>query len=460
MSVTVVVLAAGQGKRMHSDLPKVLHQVAGKPMIEHVLDTAAAVSDRVPVVVHGHGGEQLVAGLAHREVKWAEQREQLGTGHAVAQTLDQIPADDTALILYGDVPLLTPRALNELLDASASSGFAVLTARMPDPSGYGRIVRASDGSVARIVEHKDASEQELAIDEINTGIMALRGALLHQWIPALGNDNAQGEYYLTDCVAMAVAQGIAVGSATLADAAEAMGVNNRRQLAEVERLYQGRLADTLLEQGVTLIDPSRLDVRGTLECGRDVVIDVNVVFEGDVRLGDGVRIGPNNVIRDAQIDAGVEILPNCVIESVTIGASSRIGPFARLRPETTLGRGVHIGNFVEIKKSAIAAGSKVNHLAYVGDAEVGERVNVGAGTITCNYDGAFKHKTVLEDDVFVGSDTQLVAPVRVGRGVTIGAGTTVTEDVEAGRLVISRVRQKTISGWERPRKDQPNTEKK
>ena len=338
MSVTVVVLAAGQGKRMHSDRPKVLHQVAGKPMIEHVLDSAAAVSDRVPVVVHGHGGEQLVAGLAHREVKWAEQREQLGTGHAVAQTLDQVPAEDTVLILYGDVPLLTPGALSDLLEAAATSGFAVLTARMPDPSGYGRIVRASDGSVARIVEHKDASADELAIDEINTGIMAVRGALLHQWTPALGNDNAQGEYYLTDCVAMAVSEGIAVGSATLADAAEAMGVNNRRQLAEVERLYQRRLADALLEQGVTLIDPSRLDVRGTLECGRDVVIDVNVVFEGRVCLGDGVRVGPNNVIRDAQIDAGAEILPNCVIESVTIGASSRIGPFARLRPETTLGR--------------------------------------------------------------------------------------------------------------------------
>ena len=459
MSVTVVVLAAGQGKRMHSDLPKVLHRVAGKPMIEHVLDSAAAVSDRTPVVVHGHGGERLVAGLAHRGVTWAEQREQLGTGHAVAQTLDQIPAEDTVLILYGDVPLLTSRALADLLDAAAS-GFAVLTARMSDPSGYGRIVRGTDGSLLRIVEHKDASEDELRMDEINTGIMAVRGALLHKWIPALGNDNAQGEYYLTDCVAMAVAEGVAVGSATLADAAEAMGVNNRRQLAEVERLYQARLADALLEQGVTLLDPSRLDVRGTLVCGRDVVIDVNVVIEGDVTLGDGVHVGPNNVIRDARIDDGVEILPNCVIESVTIGASSRIGPFARLRPETTLGRAVHIGNFVEIKKSDIAAGSKVNHLAYVGDAEIGERVNVGAGTITCNYDGAFKHKTVLEDDVFVGSDTQLVAPVRVGRGVTIGAGTTVTEDVEAGRLVISRVRQKTISGWERPRKDNASTEKK
>ncbi|MEQ8496658.1 MAG: bifunctional UDP-N-acetylglucosamine diphosphorylase/glucosamine-1-phosphate N-acetyltransferase GlmU [Gammaproteobacteria bacterium] len=453
MSVTVVVLAAGQGKRMHSDLPKVLHQVAGKAMIEHVLDSAAAVSNRTPVVVHGHGGERLVAALADRGITWIEQREQLGTGHAVAQTLAELPADDTVLILYGDVPLLTVAALQDLLDAAAAEGFAVLTAHMADPSGYGRIVRDEAGRLARIVEHKDATPSELVLDEINTGIMAVRGALLHRWIPALGNDNAQGEYYLTDCVAMAVAEGIAVGSATLADPAEAMGVNNRRQLAEVERLYQARVANALLDQGVTLLDPARLDVRGTLRCGRDVVIDVNVVFEGEVSLGDGVRIGANNVIRNARIEDGVEILPNCVIEDATIGTTSRIGPFARLRPDTRLARDVHIGNFVEIKKADIAAGSKVNHLAYVGDAEIGERVNVGAGTITCNYDGAFKHKTVLEDDVFVGSDTQLVAPVRVGRGVTIAAGTTVTEDVEADRLVISRVRQKTISGWQRPRKD-------
>ncbi|MEQ8663282.1 MAG: bifunctional UDP-N-acetylglucosamine diphosphorylase/glucosamine-1-phosphate N-acetyltransferase GlmU, partial [Gammaproteobacteria bacterium] len=315
------------------------------------------------------------------------------------------------------------------------------------------IVRDVSGRLTRIVEHKDATAAELAVDEINTGIMAVRGELLHEWIPVLGNDNAQGEYYLTDCVALAVAAGCEVGSATLAEPAEAMGVNNRRQLAEVERLFQARVAAGLLDDGVTLLDPARIDVRGSLRCGRDVVIDVNVVFEGEVTLGDGVRIGPNNVIREARIDDGVEILPNCVIDSVTIGAGSRIGPFARLRPETTLGRDVHIGNFVEIKKADIAAGSKVNHLAYVGDAEIGQRVNVGAGTITCNYDGAFKHKTVLEDDVFVGSDTQLVAPVRVGRGVTIAAGTTVTEDVEADRLVISRVRQKTISGWQRPRKE-------
>ena len=452
MSVTVIVLAAGQGKRMHSDLPKVLHRVAGKPMIEHVLDTAATLSDCDPVVVHGHGGERLIAGLAHRAIDWVEQRAQLGTGHAVAQTLAMLPAEGMILILYGDVPLLTTASLQQLL-AAASDGIAVLTAHVADPSGYGRIVRDGAARLLRIVEHKDATAEELALTEINTGIMVVDVALLQRWIPRLGNDNAQGEYYLTDCVALAVAEGLQVGSAVLADASEALGVNNRRQLAEVERLYQAREAGRLLDQGVTLLDPARIDIRGSLVCGRDVVIDVNVVFEGEVNLGNGVRIGPNNVIVDSTIGDDVEILPNCVIESTTIGANARIGPFSRLRPETRLADAVHIGNFVEVKKSDIGRGSKVNHLSYVGDAEVGQRVNVGAGTITCNYDGAHKHKTVLEDDVFVGSDTQLVAPVRVGRGVTIAAGTTVTEDVEAERLVLSRVRQKSIAGWQRPRKD-------
>ncbi len=453
MSVSVIVLAAGQGKRMHSDLPKVLHPVAGKPMVEHVLDTAAKLSDLPPIVVHGHGGERLVAALAHRKVEWVEQAEQLGTGHAVAQALPRVAEKDTVLILYGDVPLLTAPPLERLLQAAAPGGFAVLTARLPDPTGYGRIVRGKDGALSRIVEHKDANAAERDIDEINTGIMAVSGALLGRWIPQLGNTNAQGEYYLTDCVEMAVAEGIAVGSSVLEDADEAMGVNDRRQLAHIERVFQGRVAQGLLERGVTLIDPARIDVRGELECGRDVVIDVNAVFEGRVVLGDGVHIGPNSFIREAELGDGVEVLPNCVIESARIGARSRIGPFARVRPDSDLASDVHIGNFVEIKKSRIGEGSKVNHLSYVGDAEVGRQVNVGAGTITCNYDGAHKHLTVLEDEVFVGSDTQLVAPVRVGRGVTIAAGTTVTEDVEADRLVISRVRQKTISGWQRPRKD-------
>ncbi len=452
MSAAIVVLAAGQGKRMHSNLPKVMHRVAGKPMVEHVLDTARSVSDARPVLVYGHGGAQLRAGLAHRDLNWVEQAAQLGTGHAVAQTLEDLPNEGLVLILYGDVPLLRAASLRALLEAASASGFGVLTVAMPDPTGYGRIVRGAQGDVARIVEHKDASPAELAIDEINTGIMAIDAARLKTWIPRLGNQNAQGEYYLTDCVEMAVAEGVAVKGVLIADADEAMGVNNRRQLAEVERIHQRRLADALLEQGVTLLDPARIDIRGDLVCGRDVIIDVNCVFQGRVVLGDGVRIGPNNVITDAELGDEVEVLPNCVIDAASIGDASRIGPFSRIRPETRLARDTHIGNFVEIKKSDIGQGSKVNHLAYVGDAEVGRDVNIGAGTITCNYDGAYKHKTVIEDDVFVGSDTQLVAPVRIGRGVTIGAGTTVTEDVEAERLVISRVRQKTISGWQRPRK--------
>jgi bifunctional UDP-N-acetylglucosamine pyrophosphorylase/glucosamine-1-phosphate N-acetyltransferase len=337
--------------------------------------------------------------------------------------------------------------------AGAASGFAVLTVCMNDPSGYGRIVRDAGGNVARIVEDKDADDAERVIDEINTGIMAIDLACLKRWIPRLGNANAQGEYYLTDCVEMAVAEGLAVKGVLIPDADEAIGVNTRRQLAEVERIHQRRVAERLLDAGVTLLDPARFDVRGEVVIGRDVVIDVNVVLVGKVVIGDRVRIGANNIITDCVIGDGVEILPNCVMDAAEIGAGARIGPFSRVRPETRLGPDTHIGNFVEIKKSAIAAGSKVNHLAYVGDAEIGRDVNVGAGTITCNYDGAHKHKTVIEDDVFIGSDTQLVAPVRIGRGVTIGAGTTVTEDVEPDKLVISRVRQKTISGWQRPRKD-------
>jgi bifunctional UDP-N-acetylglucosamine pyrophosphorylase / glucosamine-1-phosphate N-acetyltransferase len=452
MPAAIVILAAGQGKRMNSERPKVMHCVAGKPMIEHVLDTASGVSTAMPVLVFGHGGQQLKEGLKHRTVSWVEQAQQLGTGHAVAQTLGSLPDQGLAIILYGDVPLLRPQSLVSLVAAGERSGFAVLTVCMRDPTGYGRIVRDVSGNIARIVEHKDASESERLINEINTGIMAIDIARLKRWIPRLGNANAQGEYYLTDCVEMAVAEGVAVKSVLISDEDEAMGVNNRRQLAEVERIYQRRYADALMDAGVTLLDPARIDIRGTLKCGRDVVIDVNVIFEGDVVIGSNVRIGANNVICNSTIGDEVEILPNCVIDAAVIGPNSRIGPFSRVRPETRLGRDTHIGNFVEIKKSDIGDGSKVNHLAYVGDAEIGRAVNVGAGTITCNYDGAYKHKTIIEDDVFIGSDTQLVAPVRIGKGVTIGAGTTVTEDVEADRLVISRVRQKTISGWQRPRK--------
>ena len=452
MSISVVVLAAGQGKRMRSDLPKVLHPIAGRPMVEHVLDTVAALRTVKPVVVYGHGGDTLKDALAHRDVTWIEQAEQLGTGHAVAQALAALNADSTALILYGDVPLLTTATLEHLLE-TAATGFAILTVDMPDPAGYGRIIRNPSGGVERIVEDKDASANEAAISEINTGIMAISVAGLRKWIPRLGADNVQGEYYLTDCVEMAVSEGIEVAGVKSGDFEETMGINDRKQLAQAERIYQRRVADQLMERGVSLVDPARLDVRGTVECGSDVVIDVNVVFRGAVKLGDNVKVGPNNVIADSIVADNVEILPNCVIESAIVGEGARIGPYSRIRPETQLGADVHIGNFVEVKKSSIAEHSKVNHLSYVGDAEIGSRVNVGAGTITCNYDGAFKHKTVIEDDVFIGSDTQLVAPVHLGKGVTVGAGTTVTDDVEPDQLVVSRVRQRSISGWKRPRKD-------
>ena len=402
-------------------------------------------------VVYGHGGERVREALAAADLTWARQEPQLGTGHAVLQAMPGAVASAPTLVLYGDVPLIRASTLRRLIEAAATGSLALLTAYLDQPRGYGRIVRV-DGEVKRIVEEKDADDAERAINEINTGILVAPTAALARWLPTLGNRNAQGEYYLTDIVAMAAPFGVSVKGVLIADADEAMGVNNRRQLAEVERIYQRRAANALLDAGVTLLDPSRIEIRGELICGRDVIIDVNAVFEGRVVLGDNVRIGPNNFIANATIGNGVEILPNCVIDSATIGEVSRIGPFSRVRPETNLGRDTHIGNFVEIKKSDIGEGSKVNHLAYVGDAEIGRAVNVGAGTITCNYDGAFKHKTIIEDDVFVGSDTQLVAPVRIGKGVTIGAGTTVTDDVEADKLVISRVRQKTISGWQRPRK--------
>lgn len=452
MTPAVCILAAGKGKRMVSNLPKVLHRVAGKPLVGHVLDTAASLSSAAPIVIYGHGGDQLRAAFKDRAVVWVEQREQLGTGHAVVQALSHLPTDRLVLLLYGDVPLLSPTTLARLLAAAAPSGYSLLTANLADPTGYGRIVRNPSGEIARIVEHKDATPEELEIREVNTGIMAVQGSYLHKWLPALGNHNAQGEYYLTDCVALAVAEGIRVAGVLTEDALEVTGVNDRSQLAEIERAYQHRKAEALMAQGVTLYDPARIDIRGQLDCGQDVIIDINAVFEGRVRLGDGVTIGPNCVITESILGSGVEVLANSVIDSAIIGSNARIGPFARVRPETELGANVHIGNFVEIKKSRIAEGSKVNHLAYIGDSEIGRNVNVGAGTITCNYDGAFKHKTIIEDDVFIGSDTQLVAPVTVGRGATIGAGTTVTENVEAERLVISRVRQKTIAGWQRPRK--------
>jgi bifunctional UDP-N-acetylglucosamine pyrophosphorylase / glucosamine-1-phosphate N-acetyltransferase len=434
--LNVVILAAGQGKRMRSDLPKVLQPIAGKPMLAHVVATARELSPVSICVVHGHGGEQVRETLAASGLLWAKQDPQLGTGHAVLQALpalEKVGSGNTAtLVLYGDVPLIRAATLQRLIDAAGDDRLALLTARLDDPHGYGRIVRVG-GKVVRIVEEKDADDAERAIREINTGILAAPYAALARWLPQLGNLNAQGEYYLTDIVAMAVAEGMEVVTAHPDANWEADGVNSKAQLARLERIHQRNLAEALMEQGVTLADPDRIDIRGELVCGRDVFIDVNCVFEGHVELQDGARIHAN-----------------CVIQDAVVGPHSIIGPFARLRPGTVLAEDVHIGNFVEVKNATIAAHSKANHLAYVGDATIGSRVNVGAGTITCNYDGANKHRTVIEDDVFIGSDTQLVAPVTVGKGATLGAGTTLTRDAPPDSLTVSRPKQVSLAGWKRP----------
>ncbi len=432
MAMNVVILAAGQGKRMHSDLPKVLHPLAGKPLLGHVIDTAREIGATKICVVYGHGGEQVRAALDAPDLTWALQEPQLGTGHAVLQALPAIGPSAPTLILYGDVPLIRAATLQRMIEAAGSGSLALLTAHPENPQGYGRIVRV-DGAVKRIVEEKDADDAERAIREINTGILVAPTAALARWLPMLGNRNAHGEYYLTDIVALAVAEGMPVVTAHPDAAWETEGVNSKLQLAALERVHQRNVAERLMEAGVTLSDPARIDVRGELVCGRDVSIDVNCVFEGRVVLGDGVRIRAN-----------------CVLEDAVVGAGSIVGPFARLRPGTELGRDVHIGNFVEVKNSSIADSSKANHLAYIGDATIGSRVNVGAGTITCNYDGANKHRTVIEDDVFIGSDTQLVAPVTVGRGATLGAGTTLTKDAPPDQLTVSRAKQMSIPGWKRP----------
>ncbi len=450
MSLNVIILAAGAGTRMRSKLPKVLHEVGGKPMLEHVVDAARQLDARRIQVVYGHGGEAVRSALAHLEVVWVEQGEQLGTGHAVAQTLPHMGAGDTVLVLYGDVPLISAGTLQQVVAVAQQDSLGLLTVRLDDPRGYGRIVRDGQGSVVRIVEEKDASAEERAIAEINTGMLAVSGERLQKWLAVLDNNNAQGEYYLTDIIAMAVRDGVKVSTVAPLWVAEVMGVNNRMQLAEVERHYQRAQAERLMLAGITLRDPARFDVRGELSAGSDVTIDVNVVIEGKVVLGNGVRIGPNVMLRNATIGDDVEILAQCVIEDAVIGAHCRIGPFARIRPETRLASDVHIGNFVEIKKSEIGQGSKINHLSYVGDATVGGNVNIGAGTITCNYDGANKHRTIIGNDVFVGSSTQLVAPVTVGDGATIGAGSTITRDAPPGELTLSRAPQQTRLGWKRP----------
>ncbi len=454
MKLGVVILAAGQGTRMKSALPKVLHPLAGRPLLEHVIATARGLGAERIAVVYGHGGARVPAAIHDQEhLFWVEQAQQLGTGHAVEQALPVMEGMDKVLVLYGDVPLTSPETLQRLLEAAQGTSLALLTVALPDPTGYGRIVRDAQGRVQRIVEQKDASPEQLAIREINTGILVVDGSRLAAWIGRLDNANAQGEFYLTDIVAMAVADGVGVASAQPTDAWEVMGVNDRVQLAALERHYQRRQAERLMRDGVTLRDPARFDLRGTLTTGQDVEIDVNVMIVGDVTLGDGVRVGANSVIRDSRIGDGAQIFENCVIDRAEVGAESLVGPFARLRPEAALAPRVHVGNFVEIKKSDVGEGSKVNHLSYIGDTTIGRRVNIGAGTITCNYDGAYKHRTVIGDDAFIGSDTQLVAPVEVGVGTTIGAGSTITRDAPPGGLTLSRAKQVTIAGWQRPVKE-------
>ena len=447
--MNIVILAAGQGKRMHSNLPKVLHPIAGKALVAHVIDTARSLSPQTLCLVYGHGGDAVRTTLAAPDLAWALQEPQLGTGHAVQQALPHLKDGGTTLVLYGDVPLIQAETLNRLLQA-AQDALAILTVELADPSGYGRIVRNAKGEVVRIVEQKDSTPEERAIREINTGIMAMPTARLGEWLGRLSNNNAQQEYYLTDIVGMAVAEGLPIHTANPRHEWEVLGVNSKVQLAELERVAQRNAAEQLMEAGVRLADPARFDVRGELVCGRDVFIDVNCVFEGKVVLDEAVEVGPNCVIRNARIGAGTKLAAYTHIEDAVVGPDGRIGPFARLRPGTELAEDVHVGNFVEIKKSTIAAHSKANHLAYIGDAIIGSRVNVGAGTITCNYDGANKFQTIIEDDAFIGSDTQLVAPVRVGRGATLGAGTTLTKDAPAETLTISRAKQLSIPGWKRP----------
>ncbi len=435
---------------MRSALPKVLHELAGKPLLQHVVDTARSLGPRTIVVVYGHGGEAVREAVSGDDLQWVLQEPQQGTGHAVQQAAPLLDDTVPTLVLYGDVPLITRETLARLVDAAGRDSLALLTVELDDPAGYGRIVR-QNGRIVRIVEHRDADEAQRALREINTGILVAPTPALKRWLAALGNDNAQGEYYLTDIVASAVDDRVPVASAQPGHASETLGVNSKLQLAQLERLLQARIAERLMdEDGVRLADPARIDVRGELRCGRDVFIDVGCVFEGEVELGDGVEIGPYCVVRSAQIGAGTRVLPFSHIDSARIGAQARIGPYARLRPGTDLGDATHVGNFVEMKNTTMRAGSKANHLAYVGDATIGERVNIGAGTITCNYDGVNKYETVIDDDAFIGSDTQLVAPVRVGRGATLGAGTTLTRDAPEGRLTVSRARQVTIEAWKRP----------
>jgi len=452
MPLSVVILAAGQGKRMQSDLPKVLQPLAGVPLLGHVVATARALGADAVHVVHGHGADRVRAAMAGVDLRWALQAEQKGTGHALVQAMPGVPDGHTVLVLYGDVPLIRAATLADLVARAGPDSLALLSARLADPSGYGRVVRDAAGRVVRIVEERDASGAERAIAEINTGVLAAPAGRLRGWLAALRADNAQGEYYLTDCIGAAVRDGCAVEAVVAATPAEVLGVNDKLQLAEAEAALRARRAADLMRAGVTVVDPARLDVRGQVACGRDVVIDVNVILEGTVRLGDRVRVGANCVLRDCEIGDDTEVVANCYLEGLVAGARCRIGPFTRVRRGTSLADDVHLGNFVEVKNSEVGAGSKANHLSYLGDTAVGEKVNVGAGTVTCNYDGANKHRTTIGDGAFIGSGTMLVAPVSVGADATIGAGSTITKPAPGGKLTVERSRQVTVENWKRPEK--------
>lgn len=449
-TLNIVILAAGKGTRMHSDKPKVLHAIAGKALLQHVADTAAQLGPSKTIVVYGHGGEMVPQALTQSSVQFVLQEPQLGTGHAVQQAMPQLEDAGVTLVLYGDVPLIQQNTLQKIL--ANKNTLTLLTQHLDNPKGYGRIVRDDAGKVGSIVEEKEATAAQRQIREINTGILAAPTKLLRDWLVKLRNENAQGEYYLTDIVAMAVAQGVTIQTAQPGHAWEVIGVNSKQQLAQLERTWQLELADRLLLQGVTLADPARLDIRGELVCERDVEIDVGCIFEGKVHLSKGVKVGAYSVVRNTHVSTGTQIAPYSHIDQAEIGDHCHIGPFARIRAGTKLHSDVHIGNFVEIKNSEINNNSKANHLSYIGDATVGSRVNIGAGTITCNYDGANKFRTIIEDDVFIGSDTQLVAPVTVGRGATIGAGSTITKNAPPDELTLSRPKQISVLGWKRPTK--------
>ena len=451
MKIKTIILAAGKGTRMRSELPKILHKIANKSLLQHVYDMSSQITNNTIKIVYGHGADLVRDTLKTIDAGWIEQKQQLGTGHAVQQVSDQVADTDTVLILYGDVPLLKLATVKQLIANVNDQSLALLTVNLLNPTGYGRIVRGNSGQVIKIVEEKDASATEKLINEGNTGIMAVQGKSLKKWLNQLNNKNAQGEYYLTDVIEMAVADGLNIVTSQPESVDEVLGVNNRIQLSHLERVYQLEQANILMEQGVTLIDPARFDLRGTIEhLGIDIVVDVNVIIEGGNSIGNNVKIGANTHIKDSIIGDNVEILANCVIENAVVGQGSKVGPYARLRPQTVLAENVHIGNFVEIKKSSVAAFSKINHLSYIGDTTVGSKVNIGAGTITCNYDGVNKFRTIIEDGAFIGSDTQLVAPVTIGKNATIGAGSTITRDSPENQLTLSRAKQVSLAGWQRP----------